>query len=263
MPLISVVCVSLNNYAYVDLLLESLYKNTRTSFEFLLHGNLATHPLEEVVIKWRKKGVQIYAEYSPQDNLWYAIPANRLFHRAKGMFVAFYDDDSYLGPDWDIELLKNVNADIDAQMLCSTTFQYPDSPSQPVLCNIWDYGRTAETFDKDLFDTTCYSNRTVLNYTNEVHGNYFMTRECWRRFGGYDTQFKNGADVDMKMMFFDKALSEGASIEFRQCPTSLYYHFGNISKSQDTVNYSPVQLNYKWRRSTKELWRSIMEHTRL
>jgi GT2 family glycosyltransferase len=252
MPLISIVCVSLNNHKYVDLFLESLHNNTRTSFEFLLHGNLATPALEEVVTKWRTKGVQIYAEYSPNENQWYALPANKLFHRAKGMFVAFYDDDTYLAPNWDIELLKNVNADIDAQMLCSTAFQYPESPSQPVHCNIWDFGRTAETFDKKLFDQTCYGLRTVLDYTNEVHGNYFMTRECWRKYGGYDPQFTNGADIDLKTSFFDRAMRLGSTIEFRQCPTALHYHFGNVSRSGDVINMGPSQYYYKWKCTPRE-----------
>ena len=227
-PLISIVCVSLDNPTYLDLMLKGLKRNTVNTFEVLVHGNMVGEEFNAVVEKYKS----IVSVYTKSDkNLAISAPANALFKQAKGKYFHFMDDDIYPTPGWDEALLKKVKPDMLYQYLCSVIYSYPTAhpETRGAAFNEHDYGDTPETFQEDAFNLTWKDNRTVLKDTAyyPTEG-IFVKRELWEEMGGFNEAIQiGGAGIFMTNMY-KKAAREQQPIEYRVVADSCIYHFGHV-----------------------------------
>lgn len=218
--MISVGIVSLNNPEYVDFLIKSLKRNTRSDFEVLIHVNIDTGAFEDL---FKKHADVISTTSKTRDNIGYAPALNKLFTQAKGSHFCFIDDDIYVAPDWDIPLLHAFDDSL-YQYICPTLF-YPGFNNKR-------FGTTPANFEEDKFNTTWRESRDIIDNSNMVIGNYMVTREMWQHLGGYDEtpDFINAADVDLKAKIFFTAVQNACVLRGINCADSCFYHFGNVSE---------------------------------
>lgn len=225
-PLISIVCVSLNNWEYIDLFLRGLEKNTVNSFEVLIHGNCARSRFSNIV--HNNKYVVKYTK--SVNNLHIAEPANKLFKFAKGKYFVVLDDDMYVAPGWDEALLKKVNPSILYQYLTPTIITY-DKSSRPNFNKV-NFGTTYDAFREDEFNLKWKETRTILEDSPYVIENFLITRELWADIEGYSVYYERsaGPSLDLIAMIYFKALNKHYSMEFRQVADSCVYHFENACR---------------------------------
>lgn len=258
-PLISIVCVSLDNPTYLDLMLRGLQKNTVNTFEVLVHGNMAGEEFDAVVEKYK----DIISVYTKSDkNLSIAAPANTLFKCAKGKYFQFLDDDTYFAPGWDEALLAKVKPDMMFQLL------YPTVTARPGVHHLnkynfdhneYNYGETPETFKEDEFNQTWKENRIVLKDTPYYPtGNFFIKKRLWEIVGGYNEDILFGEDGVFIVDVYKKAEQEQQPIEYRIVADSGIYHFGFVGASKPAAQARP-QKDGNWiRENLRDVWHKVI-----
>ena len=240
-PLISIVCVSLNNIDCVELLLRGLERNTYNNFEVLLHGNCVTDEnkvFNGFINKWIARGIVSHFTKSV-DNLVVSKPANALFKRASGKFFVFMDDDVYPAEGWDQKLIEKFDDNYFFQMLTPILF-HPDTDKS--VYNIYRFGDSPRSFDEDRFNNEWLHRRNVTSdKIGGVCGNFLVHRELWQDIGGYDEAFRNGHDVDLKAKIFYRSLKIANEYpRFIGVSTSCLYHFAHQSGAP------PIDISSLW-----------------
>ena len=256
-PVISIVCVSLDNPTYLDLMLKGLTKNTVNPFEVLVHGNMATPELDNVAAK-HDAIVSVYTHSA--QNLSISSRSNILFAQAKGKFFHFMDDDIYPAPGWDEALIAKVKADMLFQHLCSTVYSYPTAhvETKGGAHNEWDYGDSPETFREDDFNATWREHRDVIEDSAYYPtGGYFIKRELFEKMGGLDETIEFGEDGVFLCDLYKTAKKENLPIEFRVVADSCIYHFGHVGAEKPAAKARKRHDGDWVRRNLKESWEAI------
>ena len=242
-PLMSIVCVSLNNPEYLDLMLKGLQKNTVNSFEVLVHGNMAGEEFDAVIEKY-KDIISVYTK--SKENQSIAKPLNDLFSQTKGEILCFMDDDMYLAPGWDEALLRKVKPDMIFQYLCVVSYIHPKYHNvrlggRSKIHNLFDYGTTAENFREDEFNRTWKERRTILADHSIPTGNFLVKRELYGLIGGRNEGSNMGGDREFIMDVYDAAIQANQPVEFRSVADSCAYHFNHIGSAKPASK----ELKYK------------------
>lgn len=256
-PLISIVCVSLDNPTYLDLMLKGLAKNTVNSFEVLVHGNMATPEFDNVVSKYDSI-ISVYT--SSIYNFSIASRANRLFAQAKGKFFHFMDDDIYPAPGWDEALIAKVKVDMLFQHLCSTVYSYPMAhpETRAGAYNEWDYGDSPETFKEDDFNATWREHRDIIeDSATHPTGGYFIKRELFEEMGGMDESSEFGEDGIFLCGLYTTAKKGNFPIEFRTVADSCIYHFGQVGSAKPAARIRARHDGDWVRRNLKGPWEAL------
>ena len=271
-PKISIVVVSLDNPEYFNLLMEGLAQNTRSSFEVLLHINVPYHSDEwrDVCTPWMQHGVLTGVTVS-KNNLGAFVPANTLFKSAKGEYFTFLDDDVYPSPGWDEALLKKVNPNIKCQYLSPTLFQ-PDE-NGPIyrkrdsrtatpedVYNLASFGDDIDAFDTTVFNAQWEDARNVLEDSQGVCGDFFMSAALWNALNGYDETFAcKGADIDLKAKVWQLGMTKYNGVyEYHAVADSCLYHFAHVAHTK--VGFEDMKVSWtdlfqqKWGMTVTEFW---------
>lgn len=257
--MISIAIVTLNNPEYLDLALKSIDQNTKGPYEVLVHANAVTSKDLEIITKWQlKQVVAIFTESN--DNLYCAEPLNNLFNfYAQGDYFIFLDDDIYVAPGWDEELTNSIDSNIKYFWL-SPTLYYPKCAHQPSRYNVKSFGLHPNSFLEKEFNSTWVQNRNITKDNKGwISGAGLISRETWKKIGGYDEKFKIGEDVDIKAKIWQKAVSENKLYDFRSIADSVVYHFGHSGSVKRPQIMDPFKMfKEKWQMSIGEFYKKAL-----
>lgn len=257
--MISIAVVSLNNPAYLDLMLRSLRRNTEQPFEVLVHLNKCQSEDQEIANKWRSRGIVKYISTS-DENLFCGPPINKLFaDYATGEYFIFLDDDLYMGPGWDTALLNAIPYNYHYWWL-SPTLYYPKYAHQPKRFNVESFGMAPDSFRETDFNKRYLSARNITrDNLNWVSGAGLVSRVTWEKIGGYDTDFLIGEDVDIKAKVWQCAKEAGEIPFFCSVADSIAYHFGHAGSNKRPQAVDPFKMfRQKWGMTVKEFYKQAM-----
>jgi glycosyltransferase involved in cell wall biosynthesis len=224
-----------NNLKYLQLCIQSIRKNSTFPHQIIVHVNEG----RDGTLDWIAQQKDIEFTHSPTNvGVCYALNSCRTL--AKEEYLVFINDDMYLCPDWDSELINEIRKIGHKYFFLSSTPIEPIASSNCVIEE--DYGRDVTTFNEEklLREFNSLSKEDWFGATwppNIVH------KELWDLVGGYSIEYTPGmySDPDFSM----KLWKAGVRI-FKGISKSRAYHFG--SKSVKRVKKNPGYYTFinKW-----------------
>ena len=237
-PLFSIFIPSWNNLQFLKLCVESIEKNSTYPHEILIHVNDGS----DGTLEWVKSRGYKYTHSDKNVGVCWAMNGLRPLMTTE--YVAYVNDDMYLLPGWDEELLKAIREQGQSKhwFMASTVIQPAPLGNSPVSVRVGDYGTTPETFRETelLSEYRTYAPadwRGAMMPPNVVH------RDMWDLVGGYSVEFSPGMGSDPD--FCAKLVLAGVKV-FRGVGTSLCYHFMSKSVSRVVRNDGSLQFLRKY-----------------
>ena len=151
------------------------------------------------------------------------------------------NDDMYVLPDWDKNLLQEVQQlNTDCFMLSSTMIEPRDTKNKCVI--VADYGTDATGFREGKLLAE-YTTLTKNDWSGSTWPPNIVHRKWWQKVGGYSEEFSPGMSSDDD---FAMKMWQAGCRNFKGIGNSRVYHF--ISKSTGRVikNDGRKQFLQKW-----------------
>jgi glycosyltransferase involved in cell wall biosynthesis len=234
----SILIPSWNNLPYLRLCLESITQHSRYKHQVIVFVNEGS----DGTLDWLKQsGMEDVDFIHSPDNvgICYAVNESRTLARAD--YLVFINDDMYVLPGWDEELLKRIDAlESNLFMLSSTMIEPGDTGNNCVV--VKDYGTDLESFRKDdlLRDL-----KTLVkpDWSGSTWPPSLVHVDTWDLVGGYSEEFSPGmySDPDFSYKIF-----EAGARHFIGVGSSLVYHFGSKSTGRIKKNNGRKIFLSKW-----------------
>ena len=228
--MISIIIPTLkSNHNYLDVCLDSLSENTKTSYEIFVEENGKDTP------------------YAPGQ--WGAV--NRALEKITTPWTMVANDDTYFPEGWD----KYIDFSYDC--FCPNYIEPPEVGSAPPFLKL-NAGSDLDTFNKKEVDDFVAKNedRTVENGFNL---GFIIKTDLFKKIGGFDEMYDpygSNGDSDFQYKL------EIAGITPKRNRGMLVYHFGSKSESftPDKQHYWQKNYDYfteKWgikRADSPDIW---------
>ena len=210
----SILIPSYNNLNYLKLCLNSIFKNSITNHEIIIHVNEGS----DGTLKYVKDKKLKYTFSSRNVGLCTAI--NKSAKISSKDYILYSHDDMYFCPAWDKHLINEVNKIGHDDFYLSGTMI--ESNSGHIIFNC---GETIETFDENKLLLN-YNNLTFYDHQGTHFAPHLVTKKMWNKVGGFSEEFNPGiaSDPDFNM----KLWNEGVRI-FKGLEKFKVYHFGSIT----------------------------------
>jgi GT2 family glycosyltransferase len=233
---ISVIIPTWNNLALLKLCIKSISKNSSLPIQIIIHVNEGT----DGSLEWVRNEGYDYT-YSPQNiGVCWAMNACRAL--VKTDYMVFLNDDMYLLPDWDLELMKEIHLLPDNLFYLSSTTIEPRLSPHPGILSPYFYGSSPDDFrEEDLLRD--YRNIKGCDWSGSTWPPCIVHRDIWDLVGGYSVEFFPGlySDPDFSMKLFQAGVRF-----FKGVDKSRAYHFGSKSTARIKLNNGSKQFLNKW-----------------
>jgi len=233
---LSILIPTWNNLEMLQLCIRSIKKNSFYKSQIIIHMNEGT----DGSLEWVKEQGFDYT-YSPQNiGVCWALNACRSLVRTE--YIVFLNDDMYMLPDWDLELMKEIEALPNNFFFLSSTTIEPRILPHPGLLTPFYYGSTPAEFREDdlLRD---YKNINGYDWSGSTWPPCIVHKDIWDLIGGYSVEFFPGlySDPDFSMKLFQAGVRF-----FKGVSKSRAYHFGSKSTKRIKMNKGSKQFLNKW-----------------
>lgn len=157
-------------------------------------------------------------------------------------YIVYFNDDMYACPGWDEALWQEIEAYGEEPFYISSTLIEPVDTNNPCLL-FADYGATIETFQEDKL----LNEFAELEFTDRQNPGGCATvvsRELWKRVGGYSIEFSPGwnSDPDFCMKLWHAGVRN-----FKTVSASRVYHFQNkTGRRMTTQSEGRSRFRAKW-----------------
>jgi glycosyltransferase involved in cell wall biosynthesis len=237
-----------NNLDYLKLCVASIYKNSTYDHQIILHINDGS----DGTLDWAQTA-QIDFTHS-SDNIGICKAVNIAAAKAKMPYVVYMNDDMYVCPGWDKEIMdriKQLNSDL---FLISATMIEPIDTGNPCVVHA-DFGQSINTFkEQPLIDNLALLKRS--DWQGSAWPPTIVAKKYWDMVGGYSVEFSPGYSSDddfaMKMWHIGCRLFLGIG-------NSLVYHFQAKSTQRIIKNDGRKQFRMKWGINQSTLNRHIIK----
>ncbi len=184
-PGVSVVIATRNRSSILARAIDSVLAQTYKNFELIIIDDGSTDRTKELVAAYAGKLVYFY-----QDQAGLAAARNRGIQEARGRWIAWLDDDDQWHPD-------------------KLSLQVDKIKQLPEPAFLWCNGIRGGVPVRNPADPSGFfqSMREVVCQPSS----WLMSRELFKRIGGFDTSYETGADTALVM----KALMEGIKIYYQ------------------------------------------------
>lgn len=235
----SILIPTWNNLPHLELLIESIRKNSRYNHQICVHVNEGTDGTLD-----RVKDENLSYSYS-RDNVGVCYAFNSVAALAKSDLLLLIDDDNYVLPDWDFYLLEEYNKIGHPYFALSGTKIEPRKTFNPCVIAAHDFGQTPENFRADDL-LNQYAQLAHSDWNGSSWYPLLVHKKMWEMVGGLSVEFTPGMYSDPDFMM--KLWHAGVRI-FKGVEKSRSYHF--ISKSVRRVkkNNGRKQFLKKWEMS--------------
>ena len=208
----SILIPTYNNLEYLKICVNSIKKNSKFNHQIIVHINEGTDGTLEYI-----KNSNL--EYTlSNENIGMPKALNRASKLSKMKYILISHDDFYYCPDWDIELVNNINSISHNNFYLSSTMVGAGQVK-------FDAGQTINNFDEPMLIKNLEKIKTIdFQGTTKCPG--LIHKEIWEKVGGWSEEFSptGGDDTDfaMKLWKIDVRIFKGLG-------KSLAYHFGSIT----------------------------------
>lgn len=196
-PLVSIIVVNWNGLRFLDDCLSSLEKQTWQEREFVLVDNGSTDGTADCIRTWSERLPRAQA-IQLSENTGFCRANNLAFARARGEWIALFNNDAVAEPNWLEELVRHADAERRIGMLGSKIlFVEPAGVIDKVGHLIyWDgQNRGRGTMESDVGQ---YNRPEEILWPDACAALYH--RKIFEETGGFDeTFFAFGDDADLGM----------------------------------------------------------------
>jgi glycosyltransferase involved in cell wall biosynthesis len=231
----SIIIPTWNNLAFAKLCVDSIRKNSVYTHQVILHVNDGS----DGTLQWAKAEGIDYT-WTP-DNAGICKAVNEAGGLAKHDYVVYMNDDMYVCPGWDKNIMDEIKkAGTDCFMFSSTMIE-PANHNNPCVIHK-DYGSTIETFKEEQLLKEC-NTLPMADWTGSTWPPTIVHRKYWLITGGYSIELSPGVSSDddfaMKMWY------AGCRV-FKGIGSSRVYHFQSKSTLRIKKNNGRKQFLMKW-----------------
>jgi glycosyltransferase involved in cell wall biosynthesis len=231
----SIIIPTWNNLPFAKLCVESIRKNSAFAHQVVLHINDGS----DGTFEWaRKEGLN---HTSTPDNAGICIAVNMAGGICTQDYIVYMNDDMYVLPGWDTELVNVIKSlGTDNFMLSSTMIEPTDHGNPCVITG--EYGTTIEGFkEKELLKD--FAGFNIQDWNGSTWPPTIVHRKYWHITGGYSIELSPGVSSDDD--FAMKMWAAGCRI-FMGVGSSRVYHFQSKSTLRVKKNNGRKQFLMKW-----------------
>lgn len=179
---ISVITVVLNNQAYVKDAIASVLSQTYSDIEYIVIDGGSSDGSMQIIHSFEERISKVISE--PDEGIYDAM--NKGLSLATGDVVGFLNaDDFYAHPNV-IEHVANAFKSMEVEALYAD-LDYVSRNDKKKVLREWRSG----VYNKDSF----------YKGWMPPHPTFFVRREVYRRYGGYNTQLVSTADYELMLRF--------------------------------------------------------------
>jgi GT2 family glycosyltransferase len=216
----SIIIPTYDNYKYLNLAINSLKKNSKYNHEIIIHINGNDNETENFVKK-------LNLTYTKSDyNIGLCSGVNLAAKKAKKNLIIYAHDDMYFLPNWDINLIEEINNIETNKYFLSCTHISGHIPNKSKINHIFfDCGKNIEEFNEGKLLEN-YSKFEFYDLQGSHWAPHVIHKDLWNKIGGFSEEFDPGfgSDPDLSM----KLWQEGVRI-FKGVNNSRIYHFGSLT----------------------------------
>jgi len=237
----SIIIPTFKNYNYCKLTIDSIKENSSFNHELIVHLNGIDPHTENYL-----KDENILFTKS-DENIGLCSGVNTAYKKSSKNFVLYSHDDMYFLPNWDTELIKEINSINNDKFYLSLTHIAASGPVKGSIQHIqFDCGDNIENFNKDKLLGN-FKNLDFRDLQGSHWAPHLIPRELWEKVGGFSEEFNPGfaSDPDLNM----KLWMEGNRI-FKSVANSRIYHFGSVTTRKNkeiTRNNGKKTFLIKWK----------------
>lgn len=211
--MISIVIPTFNNIDYLKICLDSIKKNSRYDHYIKLHINDGSDGTLDFA---KKNNISFTHSY---QNIGLCSAINKVCSTVESKYILYAHDDMYFCPEWDINLLNEVNLLNHDNFFISGTLIEPYSGHIKLNC-----GDNFDNFDEKKLLAN-YKNNNFYNYQGTHYAPHLVSKRMWDKVGGFSEEFNPGtaSDPDFNMKLWDN----GVRI-FKGINNFKVYHFVSI-----------------------------------
>ena len=247
----SILIPTWNNMGYLENCIESIHQHSNHNHQIIVFINEG----KDGTLEWLRESRQDHIDFmhSPSNvGICHAVNIGRTM--AKADYLVYMNDDMYVLPGWDEELIRIIQGLNTKMFILSSTMIEP-VPTGNNCVVVKDYGSDLDTFNKD----DLLNEYHILKRSNWLGSTWPPTVvhvDTWDRVGGYSEEFSPGMYSDPDFSF--KLLQAGAR-HFIGVGTSLVYHFGSKSTRRIQKNQGRKTFLAKWGISSKTFRKEFLK----
>lgn len=231
----SILIPSWNNLAYLKLAVESIRRHSAETHQVIVHVNDGS----DGTLDWvRAEGL---AHTHSPGNVGICLAVNEAAMHAEGRHVVYLNDDMFVCPGWDTELLAVVDRLPTDLWMVSGTMVEPRESRNPCVV-VRDFGGSVETFrEAELLAALPALRRG--DWSGATWPPTVVHRDWWFRVGGYSSELSPGMSSDND---FSMKLWHAGCRHFVGAGRALVYHFQCKSTGRIEKNDGRRQFLHKW-----------------
>ncbi|MES2477451.1 MAG: glycosyltransferase family 2 protein [Bacteroidota bacterium] len=231
----SIVIPTWNNLSYIQLCVDSIRKNSAYPHQVILHINDGS----DGTMAWAK-AEKIDFTHTP-DNAGICVAVNQAAALATQDYIMYMNDDMYVLPNWDVELIQEIKALPDENFMFSSTMIEPADHHNPCVI-VHNFGTDLSTFrEADLLAQ--FAALPKENWNGSAWPPTIVHRKYWHIVGGYSIELSPGMSSDDD--FAMKMWMAGCRM-FKGIGASRVYHFQAKSTHRIIKNDGRKQFLMKW-----------------
>lgn len=232
----SIIIPSWNNLSYLKMCISSIRKHSHYSHQLIVHINEGIDGTKG----WIEKDGGIDYTCSNQNiGICYALNAARTLMDTD--YLVYMNDDMYVCPGWDHELLKEIKQIGHSRFFLSATAIEPEDTGNDCVI-VKDFGKELTNF-KETALLAEFAGLPMQDWQGSTWPPNIVHRDLWDLVGGYSVEFTPGfySDPDFSM----KLWNAGVRL-FKGVGQSRVYHFGSKSTKRSSKNKGYNTFIKKW-----------------
>jgi glycosyltransferase involved in cell wall biosynthesis len=232
----SILIPTWNNLPFLQLCIKSIRNNSSFNHQIIIHINEGN----DGTFEWVRENKFSYTYSKGNIGICWAMNAMRSLVETD--YIVFMNDDMYVCPQWDLELLREIESLPDNRFFLSATLIQPRKFWCNSVISPANFGENIENFDEE---------RLLAHYKDFQHGDWsgatwppnIVHRDIWDLAGGYSVEFSPGLYSDPD--FAAKLYLSGVRY-FKGVDKSRVYHFEARSTGRVKKNKGSRQFLFKW-----------------
>jgi len=175
------------------------------------------------------------------ENIGICYALNIARSLVKSDYIIYANDDMYFLPDWDKNLLLEIQKIGNKAFMLSSTMIEPDDTGNKCI-SLGNYGITLADFQEKRLMSE-YQQYFRTDWKGSTWPPNVVHRDVWDLVGGFSVEFSPGmySDPDFSMKLYQAGVRH-----FKGVGNSLVYHFGSKSTKRVKKNKGRNTFLMKW-----------------